>query len=289
MASIHRKTLAVVVVLLLCMFAYGCSPVIRTGIRMAHPALENIEASLFQQDNLVLAEQGLPGTIMLLEGMLESSPNDMLLQTMAIKAYLGLGMLVEDKDPKQATALYTKGSEWGMAALKRHRKFRQACEEGMKIGEAAQLITDKDYVPALLWTAACMGSNVLLNMGDPMIVVDLAAVKALADQANMIDDDYFHGFAYIFIGTVNSILPATFGGDRNIARSAFETLDTMNKGNFLLAKVFFAKFYQTEDKLAKAAMQDVVDAPDKLMPEIELMNQIAKSKAGQYLEAKEGV
>jgi hypothetical protein len=36
-------------------------------------------------------------------------------------------------------------------------------------------------------------------------------------------------------------------------------------------------------------MQGVSDSPDKLMPDIELMNQIAKAKARHYIKVKESM
>lgn len=284
MTSLKHKTVYMLVMAVLCVTVSGCMPMIRTGIGIAHPALENIEASLFQQHNLDLAEKGLPGTIMLLEGMLETAPNDMLLQIMAVKAYAGLGMLVEEESPEQATALYARGTEWGIAALKQHGGFRKALEDGKNMGEAARQIKSKKYVPALLWTAASMGSNVLLNIGDPMIAIDLGAVNAMAGQSIVIDPDYFYGFANMFIGTANSMLPAAFGGDKAKALKAFETISTKNNGKFLLSKVFYARFYLTDDKLVKETLNGVVEAPDKLLPDIELMNQIAKAKARYYLK-----
>ena len=128
-----------------------------------------------------------------------------------------------------------------------------------------------------------MGSNILLNTDDPMIVIDLAAVNAMADQAVSIDPGYFYGFAHMFVGTVNSMLPAAFGGDKEKALKAFEAISALNNGKFLLSKVFYARFYLTDDKLINQTLNGVLEAPDGLIPEIELMNQIAKAKAGYYL------
>ena len=174
MAFLKQKTVHMLAIAVLCIMVSGCMPMMRTGISIAHPALENIEASLFKQHNLDLAEKGLPGTIMLLEGM-----------------------LVEDESPEEATALYMRGTEWGIAALKQHGGFRKALEQGKNMNEAVREIKSKTFVPALLWTAASMGSNVLLNVGDPMIAIDLGAVNAMASQAIIIDPRYFYGFAQI--------------------------------------------------------------------------------------------
>lgn len=284
MAFFKRKTVYLFAVAFTCVTMSGCMSMVRTGIRIAHPALENIEASLLQQSNLSLTKKGLPGTIVLLEGLLKTRPNDMLLQVMAVKVYTALGMLVEDESQEEATALYARGTELGIAALKQHSGFRKAMEEGATISQAVREIKSKKFLPPLLWTAASMGCNVLLNVGDPMIVVDLAAVNAMAEQAVSIDPQYFYGLAHMFIGTVNSMLPAAFGGDREKALKAFETISALNNGNFLLSKVFYARFYLTDDKLINQTLSGVLDAPDGLIPEIELMNQIAKAKARHYLK-----
>ncbi|MFZ5562553.1 MAG: TRAP transporter TatT component family protein, partial [Thermodesulfobacteriota bacterium] len=108
-------------------------------------------------------------------------------------------------------------------------------------------------------------------------------VNALADQAISLDPRYFYGFAHMFIGTANSMLPAAFGGDKEKALRAFETISALNNGKFLLSKVFYARFYLTDDAAVQQTLNGVVEAPDRLIPEIELMNQIAKAKARHYL------
>lgn len=287
MPSCIRKTLYALTVVVLLGITTGCGAILRTGISMAHPAFENIEVSLFRQQNVELVKEGLPGTIMLLEGLLESSPNDFLLLTMAAKAYTGLGMIVEDENPLLATDLYQRGTECGMRALKRHRGFAHTLRKGGSVAEAAKSIEyEEKYLPALTWTAASMGSNVLLNTGDPMIAVDLGNVRAMINQVNDQDEEYFYGFAHMFLGIINSMLPEAFGGDKKKAKKEFDTVFTMNNDKFLLATYFYARYYITDDKLQVKTMWEVIDAPNDLMPDIALMNQIAKAKAKYYLKEK---
>ncbi len=286
MASFKQKMACMSAVAVLLAMVSGCTSMLRSGIKIAHPAIENIEVALFQQKNLDLVKEGLPGQILLLEGMLETSPNDMLLLTMATKAYTGLGMMIEDENPEQATTLYSRGTEVGIRSLKQHRGFRKALEQGKSVGEAAKTIKSKKFIPPLLWTAACMGANVLLNAGDPMIAIDLAPVNSMINHVIEIDGDYFYGFAHMFVGTVNSMLPETFGGDKKKALKAFETIFEKNNGQFLLPKVFYARFYVTDENDAKATLLSVINAPEGQMPEVELLNQIAKSKAKSLLKQK---
>ncbi len=284
MTSFKQKLVCMCAVAALLVMVSGCTSMMRSGIKIAHPAIENIEVALFQQKNLDLVKKGLPGQLLLLEGMLETAPDDMLLLIMATKAYTGLGMMVEDVDPEQATTLYTRGTELGIKALKHHRGFRNALKKGESISVACKKIKSKKFIPVLMWTASCMGANVLLNAGDPMIAIDLAAVNNMANHVAEVDGDYFYGYAHLFVGTVNSMLPATFGGDKQKAKKAFQTISDMNDGKFLLSKVFYARFYVTDDNDTRAIYQSIIDTPDGQMPEVELLNQIAKYKAEIYLE-----
>ncbi len=286
MTSFYRNTLYAITIAFLLVISTGCSSMLRTGIYMAHPAFENIEVSLFRQQNIELVKQGLPGTILLLEGILETSPNDLLLLTMAAKSYTGLGMIVEDENPALATALYQRGTECGIRALKQNRSFRYTLEEGKSVAEAAKTITSETYVPALTWTAASMGSNVLLNTGDPMIAVDLGNVSTMINQANNLDGEYFYGFAHMFLGIINSMLPEAFGGDKQKAKKEFATVVAMNDGKFLLSTYFYARFYIIDEAIQKKTLREIVDTPDGQMPEIALMNQIAKAKSRILLKEK---
>ncbi|MDY6906203.1 MAG: TRAP transporter TatT component family protein [Thermodesulfobacteriota bacterium] len=290
MASLKRKTLYAVTIAVLLTMTTGCASMVRTGVRaglaIGHPVMEDIETSIFQQQNLELAKAGLPGTIMLVEGLLETSPDDPLLLTLTAKAYIALGFMIEDESPAQATALYSRATECGIAALKHHRRFRNALKDGSSVAEAAKTVKSKKFLPALMWTATGMGANVLLNVGDPMIAVDLGNVDALVKQVNQIDSNYFYGFAHMFMGITNSMLPAAFGGDKDRAKKEFETVFKMNDGKFLLPTFFFVKFYLTDEDTQLKTLRKVIDAPDGLMPDIALMNQIAKAKARYYLKEK---
>jgi len=105
MASFKQKMMCVFVMAVLLVMTSGCASMInsglRTGLKLAHPAIENIEVALFQQKNIDLVKEGLPGQILLLEGLLGTAPKDMLLLTMSTKAYTGLAMLIEEDDPER--------------------------------------------------------------------------------------------------------------------------------------------------------------------------------------------
>lgn len=286
MTSLNRKIFYAITIAVLLAISTGCSSMLRTGIYIAHPAFENIEVSIFRQQNVDLVQQGLPGTILLLEGILETSPNDLLLLTMAAKSYTGLGMIIEDENPALATALYQRGTECGIQALKQNLDFRYTLRESKSVAEAAKAIRSRRYLPALTWTAASMGSNVLLNTGDPMIAVDLGSVSTMINHVNNLDGEYFYGFTHMFLGIINSMLPEAFGGDKKKAKKEFDTVFEMNDGKMLLSTYFYAKFYITDEKRQAKTMREVADAPNGQMPDIELMNQIAKAKAKYYLKEK---
>jgi len=101
-----------------------------------------------------------------------------------------------------------------------------------------------------------------------------------------LDDGYEHGFPHVYLGVINSQLPATLGGRPEIGRQHFERAIELSMGKNLIAKTEYAHTYARllfKQKLHDKLLNEVLAAD----PEIEgltLSNVIAQEQARILLE-----
>ena len=61
----------------------------------------------------------------------------------------------------------------------------------------------------------------------------------------------------------------------------------ISDGKFLLAKLYYARFYAplvVDEKLFERELNEVLEAPSDALPEVVLLNEIAKAKARIFLK-----
>ena len=90
----------------------------------------------------------------------------------------------------------------------------------------------------------------------------------------------------MYLGVLNSILPASLGGRPEQARDHFERAVTLSEGRNLLARVLFAEHYARlvfDRELHDEQLRKVLEAePDA--PGLTLQNTYAKQQARQLLD-----
>lgn len=267
----------------------GCS-MKRLTVNTMVPVLQDVDKSIFSETNYELVKSGLPGNLLMMQGMLRATPNNFHLLVLNAEGFCGYATgFVEDDDPEYATALYLKGRDYGLKALKNHRKFRKALEKGKPLWEAIKLIDDEDYLHALLWTGLCWGQQILLNITDPMVAVEATDVKAIMEQVMLIDDSYLYGMGHVFFGSYYASMPSIFIGGPERIEAEFKKAFEISEGKFLLANVFYARYYATlmvDEVLFEQELKKVLEAPSDAIPEVALMNEIAKAKARRLLRDK---
>ncbi|UCD85833.1 MAG: hypothetical protein JSU92_06455 [Deltaproteobacteria bacterium] len=279
-----------ILLFILCLiFLSGCS-LKRFAVNRVVPVLQDVDKSIFSETNYKLVESGLPGSLLLMQGMLRATPNNFDLLVMNAEGFCGYATgFVEDEDPEYATALYLKGRDYGLKALKHHRKFRKNLEKGEPLREAIKLIDDKDYLNALLWTGLCWGQQIMLNINDPLVIVNATDVKAIMEQVILIDDSFLYGMGHVFFGAYYASLPSIFIGGPEKVEAEFKKAFEISEEKFLLANVFYARYYATlmvDEALFDQELNKVLEAPSDAIPEAALMNEIAKAKARRLLKDK---
>lgn len=244
-----------------------------------------------EESDLLFAEQALPGNVKLLEVLLKNDPTNTRLLRLASEGYSSYSLaFVEDTDRERALEFYRRGKEYAFRILREDRDFARALDgppDGLK--RFLETRTRED-VPAVFWAAFGWGSSISLNLTSPDAIADLPRAEALMDFVARQDSGYYFGGADVFLGTLYGSRPRILGGDSAKARSHFERALRINRGEFLMTYVYYARSVavQTQDEaLFDELLKKVIQAPPDILPRARLANQAAKRKAATLLGRKQ--
>jgi len=141
-------------------------------------------------------------------------------------------------------------------------------------------------MPYLFWSAACWANWISLNLDSMEALAELPRVESMMQRALEVDEGFYYGGPHLFWGIWFASRPKIAGGDLNKAQSHFLKALDLGKGKFLMADVYYANYYarQALDKdLFVSTLQTVLAAPVGAVPELTLLNTVAKKKAKELL------
>ena len=269
----------------------GCSFVKGVPARMISGTLDDLGTSLYKQTDLELAKDGLPTFLLLIDGLLESDPDNPKLLIAAAKAYSAYtAAFVEDGDPERAAKLYRKARDYAKRLLCRNKQLKQAWDQPFDAFEAAVKTTTKRDVPALFWTSSCWASWIVCNSGSVEAIADLPKVECLMTRTVELDGTYNAGGPHLFLGVYHAARPKQIGGSPEKAKKHFEKVFQIAGDDYLIAKVYFAKYYarQTFDQeLHDRVLKEVLKAEIDEDSDLALLNTVAKARAEVLLDESE--
>ncbi|MDP6802974.1 MAG: TRAP transporter TatT component family protein [Gemmatimonadota bacterium] len=264
----------------------GCSTT-RLTVDLMAPVLRDTTTAALRSQDPQLVREALPTSILLLQGLLESHPEQSEVARLAsMLSFSYAYAFVEDEDPARASTLYRQGIELGWRAFgdpDREQAIRSGDFPSLREALAA---CDPGDAPALLWIAANWSSWIQLNLADPRAAADLARVLPLVTRLVELDGDAFWGMPHILLGSLHGARPAMLGGDSAASLAEFELAFAASDRTLLMAQVFYARTYcmQVFDgDLYRSSLREVLDAPAGQLPDAELMNAVAREKAARLL------
>lgn len=281
----------------------ACGPILkRVTVSSATEIFQDGQAAFYREEDLQLAEQALASNLKFFEVLLQTSPDN---QALLLLASQGFGAytfaFVEDKtvtsvtDPEvahlhreRARRLYLRGRDYGFRLLElRHKPLVTALHADLPAFREALQVLQKEDVPALFWTAYGWAGSINWSRDRPEMVADLPRVVAMMRRALELDEGYFHAGPHLFFGVYYASRSPALGGNPSRAKFHLDRALDLTGGNFLLARLFIADPYavQIQDRtLYETQLRLILDAPDDLLPEQRLMNQVAKARARLLLE-----
>jgi hypothetical protein len=253
-----------------------------------------------------MAGQGTAGAIMQLEAFHSVSPDNEALTLNLAKAYVGYAagwvesayeiayaageMEQADHQRQRARLLYERARNLALHAMRVRDKgidaALKATDETVLVKYLAKHYQDADDVAPVFWAGLASGAAVNMSLDDPMMIAELPAAKALVAHAKKLDDGFFNGGAYVFLGSMESAFPKAMGGDPEKGKALFEQgLARTGRRNHMML-VNYARVYavNVQDRaLFEQLLNEVIDAPDQGQ-RVRLSNKVARRRAERYLQ-----
>ena len=246
---------------------------------------DNLSATILNQDDLETVETGMPAYLLLVDSLIQGDPENEDLLLSGSKLY-GAYSSAFVKEPERTRKFTRKARDYGDRALCVHRAQLCNLVERPYDDFAATVSTTKaGDVPVLYAGGAAWAGWIQANSSDWNAIANLAKVKAMMARVVELDETYDHGEAHLYLGVIDTLLPAALGGKPEEGRVHFERAIELSGGRDLMAKVEYARRYAriTYDRpLHDRLLREVLDA-DVDAPGLTLSNVLAKRQARELL------
>ena len=244
---------------------------------------DRLSAAILNSSDIETVKEAIPAYLVLIDGFLVDGEGDPSLYLAASQLNGAFTALVEEE---RAQILATKAFDYAQrgACLKQRvlcglgqlpfKSFEKRVD-----GLSAQAI-DPAYQLAVAWTG-----YIQANSGDMRAIGQLGRVKYLLERVLALDPEWAEGSAQLYMGGLETILPASMGGKPEKGRMHFERAIEYSAGRFLMAKVIYAEQYAKlvfDKELHDRLLTEVVNA-DPVALDLTLINRVAQRRAAVLL------
>jgi uncharacterized protein YceK len=297
MKSIKNLGIAIVVLML-----GGCGGLMsRLAANGTVDIMENAARAFDKESEIWLARNAANANLKMMEGLLETVPENQKLLTMTAKTFALYAFAFMEDDLEALDYGTDEFEVVKMRAVNFNLRSRAYAIRSMEVdiedfGAAAlgsgerlwQILAecDESHVAGVYWLALSWGALINLQTDDPEWLADLGRVKRIMNWVRARDPGYQHGGPNLFYGMINTAIPKQLGGKPEEAKLGFEAAIAITGGRYLMAKALYARKYMpgVNNRAGyKRLLTEVIDAPADIMKSQRLANQIAKKRAKRWI------
>ncbi len=272
----------VAAVLAAVLLSAGCASVVSSA---AGRLSASLTSGVLNQDDPETVRQGAPAYLLLVDGLIRDDPASAELLLAGARLNSSYAAAFVD-DPARAGRLAAKAKDYGLRGLCQSNRGTCGCESRAYPEFERQVAgLGRRDVPALFAAAAAWATWVQVNRGDWVAVADKARVEAMMQRVVALDEGYERGAAHLYLGVLQTLIPAGLGGKPEEGRRHFERAIELSEGRDLMARVLLAREYARavfDRELHDRVLSEVV-AADPLEPGLTLANTLAQAEAERLL------
>ena len=265
----------------------GCGPASQMAVYSMIPILENTAAAARERNDLETVRAGLPANLLLIDGLIRTSPKNTDLLALGANLYFGYALgFIEADNPGRASQYYALGRDYGLRALDRRSPFQKGRAGDLAAFQHGLKSLTKSDLPALAWAGANWGRWLSLNLDSAAAIAEMPRIEALLDRLLELDPNYENGLPHALRGAYDALRPEMFGGNPARAREHFEAALRISDRKALLFLVFYAESYcrQVLDEACFTGLLDEVLAAGDTRADLRLMNEIGRERARRLKE-----
>jgi hypothetical protein len=264
----------------------ACLPNKKLTVGATATLLEEVARASSKQSDLRILREGMPAYLMLIDGMIQAWPdNDRLLMAGAQSYSSFASLFVEEHNKEYANSLYTRGKHYALRSLEM-RGFKEPLQRPFDDFKQALKRLGKKDTPYLFWAATCWANWIRLNLDSIEALSELPRVEWMMNRVLEVDEGFYYGGPHLFMGIWFASRPKIAGGDLQMAREHFLKALDLGQGKFLMAYVYYAKYYaqkMMDRELFVSTLQKVLETPAETSPDLILANTVAKKEAKELL------
>jgi len=281
-ASLQKKFL----IILAFAFVTGCLSSQQIVVEKAPALFRGVALSANRQSDVTLVRQGIPSYLMLIDGMIQSNPDNKDLLLAGAQAYASYASVLEEDEQDRAALLNEQAKKYALQALELTPPFQDALGKPIDVFQKRLEQTGRRDVPTLFWVDNIWGGWIASSTEGAEAMADLPWAEALIERVLQLDPGYYYGGAYLFKAILSSARPEQFGGNLKKAEEHFQKAREYGQGKFLMTDVYYAQYYarQTLNRdLFVNTLKRVLESPAGVEPELTLANTLAQRRAKKLL------
>jgi len=272
-------------IILACALTAGCLSGQQIMAEKAPALFREVALSANRQSDVTLVRQGIPSYLMLIDGMIQSNPDNKDLLLAAAQAYASYASVLEEEEKERIASLNEKAKKYALQALELTPPFKEALGKPIDVFQKKLEQTGEKDVPTLFWVGNIWGGWIA-STESVEAMADLPWAEALIERVLQLDPGYYYGGAHLFKAILFSARPEQFGGNFKKAGEHFLKAREYGHGKLLMTDVYYAQYYarQTLNRdLFVNTLKRVLESRADSEPDLTLSNTLAQQRAKKLL------
>ncbi|MFT5208582.1 MAG: hypothetical protein ACI9CE_000296 [Flavobacterium sp.] len=278
---LHMLKISRLIVLPLLLLINGCASLMSS---VTSGIADDLANTILNSSDVETVKEGIPAYLLMIDSFLRSSPDN---SNLLLAASNLNGAFSVFTDGERSELLTQKSLDYAMRAA--CLEIKMLCGFQNLNFESYQLVVDKldvKDVPLAFSLGVAWAGWLQAHSGDWNAIAQLAKVKYLMAKVLELNPSHDNGGPHLYMGGLETILPASMGGRPEKGRQHFERAIELSNGEFLLAKVVFAEQYAklTFNKTLHDQLLNEVIAADPVVEGMTLTNTLAQQRAKVLLD-----
>jgi len=218
----------------------SCSSMISSA---TNKMAKNLSSVIINNDDLATVKAGAPAYLLMLDSFIEGDPEDSNMLISASKLYAAYASVFV-KDEQRAKRLTQKSLDFALRA--NCLVMKERCDlKTIEFKKFEKIIGqfEKEHIEQLFILGSSWAGWIQTRSGDWNAAADLARVTTIMKHALKLDEQYQFGQIHLYLGVLNTLLPAALGGKPEIGKYHFEKAIHFSANKNLMAKVIYAEKY----------------------------------------------
>ena len=277
-----RRPVRMAVLVVLSLAVQACSSVISS---QTSKLATNLSSAIYNNNDIESVGQAIPTFLVLIDGMIEGSPDNPDLLSTGAQLNDAYGGLFVD-DAQRSSRFSDKALAYAWQSMCAHRE--SFCDWPTLDHEAFALaVADlrEDDLPYAYALSVSWLNWIRSHSDDWNAIAQLDRPEQILQRVVALDDTYADGMAHLYLGGLATLLPPALGGKPEQGKAHFERAIEISEGRNMMAKVVFAEQYARlvfDEPLHHRLLTEVLAADPNIEGYV-LLNTVAQQQAATLL------